>query len=39
MLLNHEYKIKPEDYTVKIINDKGKTRVLHKLSYYPHRIV
>lgn len=39
MLLNHEYKIKPEDYTVKIINDKGKTRVLHKLSYYPHRII
>lgn len=39
MLLNHEYKIKPEDYTIKIINDKGKTRVLHKLSYYPHRII
>lgn len=39
MLKNHEYFISPHDYTVSIINDKGKERELWKLPYYPHRII
>lgn len=37
MLLNHRYKV--STYTTKLINDKGKVRVLHKLPYYPDRII
>ena len=37
MLLNHRYKV--SSYTTKLINDKGKVRVLHKLPYYPDRII
>ena len=39
MLVNYSYEIKPEDYTKKFINDKGKVRELNKLPYYPHRII
>lgn len=38
-LLNQTYSIPSDDYTFKIINDKGKERELMKLKYYPHRIV
>lgn len=37
MLINKTYKI--DDYDVSVLNDKGKERVLHKLTYYPHRII
>lgn len=39
MLKDGTYEIKPEDYTISIINDKGKERELAKLNYYPHRII
>lgn len=39
MLKNKTYQVKPEDYTVSHINDKGKDRELWKLPYYPHRII
>lgn len=37
MLLNHNYKV--GSYSTKTINDRGKVRVLHKLPYYPDRII
>lgn len=37
MLLNHSYKV--SKYSTKCINDKGKVRILHKLPYYPDRII
>ena len=39
MLKEHTYHISMEDYTVSVINDKGKERELWKLPYYPHRII
>jgi len=39
MLKNKTYKISEGDYSVSIINDKGKDRELWKLPYYPHRII
>lgn len=39
MLKGGTYKVEPEDYTVSIINDKGKKRELWKLPYFPHRII
>lgn len=39
MLKDGTYKIEPSDYTISIINDKGKERELAKLNYYPHRII
>ena len=39
MLINKTYYISPNDYTFKIIRDKGKDRELMKLKYNPHRIV
>lgn len=38
-LQNKTYRVNPEDYEVSEINDKGKTRELWKLPYYPHRII
>lgn len=37
MLLNESYKV--SEYTVSIINDKGKERELAKLPYFPDRII
>lgn len=37
MLINKTYKV--SEYTVSIINDKGKDRELMKLPYYPDRII
>lgn len=37
MLINHTYKV--SDYSVSIINDKGKERELMKLPYFPDRII
>ena len=37
MLINKTYKVSP--YQVMILNDKGKERILHKLPYYPDRII
>ena len=39
MLKSGAYKIEPSDYTISTINDKGKERILAKLTYYPHRII
>ena len=39
MLKNGTYQVKPEDYSVSNINDKGKERELWKLPYFPHRII
>ena len=39
MLKNGTYQVNPEDYTVSVINDKGKERELWKLPYFPHRII
>lgn len=39
MLKNKTYRVNPEDYTVSTINDKGKSRELWKLPYFPHRII
>ena len=39
MLKSGTYKIEPSDYTISTINDKGKERILAKLTYYPHRII
>lgn len=39
MLKNRTYQVNPEDYSVSIINDKGKSRELWKLPYFPHRII
>lgn len=39
MLKEKTYIVKPGDYNVSIINDKGKARELWKLCYYPHRII
>ena len=39
MLKEGKYLVRPEDYNVSTINDKGKERELWKLSYYPHRII
>lgn len=39
MLKEKTYIVRPEDYNVSIINDKGKARELWKLCYYPHRII
>lgn len=39
MLIKEEYQIKQSDYSISIINDKGKERELWKLPYYPHRIL
>lgn len=36
-LATHSYKVSA--YTKKIINERGKERVLHKLPYYPDRII
>lgn len=37
--MNGTYQVNPEDYTVSTINDKGKSRELWKLPYFPHRII
>ncbi len=37
MLINKTYKVSP--YSIIKLNDKGKERVLHKLPYYPDRII
>ena len=37
MLINHKYKV--SEYSVSIINDKGKERELMKLPYFPDRII
>ena len=37
MLKNRTYHVGPEDYSVSTINDKGKSRELWKLPYFPHR--
>ena len=37
MLLNEKYEV--SEYTVSIINDKGKERKLEKLPYFPDRII
>ena len=37
MLLNDTYEV--SDYTISIINDKGKPRELAKLPYFPDRII
>lgn len=37
MLIDKTYII--DKYDVSIIHDKGKDRILHKLAYYPHRII
>lgn len=37
MLLNHSYEV--SEYSIKCICDKSKVRVLHKLPYYPDRII
>lgn len=39
MLINGTYEVKPEDYSVSVIQDKGKARELWKLPYFPHRII
>ena len=39
MLKNHTYHISQSDYSMSVINDKGKERELWKLPYYPHRII
>lgn len=39
MLMNRTYQVSPDDYSVSIINDKGKSRELWKLPYFPHRII
>ena len=39
MLKNRTYHVGPEDYSVSTINDKGKSRELWKLPYFPHRII
>lgn len=39
MLVNRSYEVKPEDYTISKIQDKGKERELWKLPYFPHRII
>lgn len=37
LLKNKEYKV--SDYTIQVINDKGKERTLMKLQYFPDRII
>lgn len=37
MLINKTYKV--GNYNISVIEDKGKKRVLHKLPYYPDRII
>lgn len=39
LLINEIYYVNSADYKKKIINDKGKERLIMKLKYYPHRIV
>ena len=39
MLEEETYTLTEKDYTLEIINDKGKERELYKLEYYPHRII
>jgi len=39
MLKNKTYSLKPEDYTVFKKKDKNKIREIHKLDYFPHRII
>lgn len=37
MLKNHTYKV--SNYTISILHDKRKDRILYKLPYYPDRII
>lgn len=39
MLKNKTYSVTKYDYTMFTKNDKGKVREIHKLDYYPHRII
>lgn len=39
MLENNTYTLSVNDYTIEIINDKGKERELFKLHYFPHRVI
>lgn len=39
MLKNNTYTLSKQDYSLEIINDKGKERELYKLKYFPHRII
>ena len=39
MLKNKTYSLKSDDYTVFKKNDRGKIREIHKLDYFPHRII